>query len=77
VAFTTRHLRAVPDAPSTVTQLFENTLGWLHRKNGAIALQREAKHFIREAEKAGNEEQAQAFREAYEAASRARELARP
>ena len=70
-----RHLHSVPE-PS-VEHPIVGALSWLHRLNGAMKLEREARHFIAEAEKAGNEEQAQAFRDVRDAATRAREAARP
>jgi hypothetical protein len=68
-------LRAVPD-PEPEHPLI-GALSWIHRLNGAVKIQRDAKHFISEAEKAGNPEQELAFREVYAAAGRAREAARP
>jgi hypothetical protein len=75
MGFTTRHLRAVPDPKPDHPVIA--SLSWLHRLNGAVNLQREAKHFITAAQEAGDQEQEQAFREVYAAATRAREAARP
>lgn len=72
--FTTRHLHPVPD-PAPEHPVIR-TLNWLHRLNGAVRLQKDARHFEQRAREAGNTVQAEAFRDAYEAAGRARENAR-
>jgi hypothetical protein len=70
----TRPLRAVPDPVPEHPVI--RALDWLHRANGAVSIQREAKHFAQHAEQAGEQKLARAFWDAYEAAGRAREMAR-